>query len=231
MKKKKHRPEDDEGGPDEDNGPELPTPPYDKPGPAPEGPPAQPEQQEALEAPKEPLKIQYEDDIVQQQLPEKREIKEDEITPPIILPYEPEHPDPSSPSGAPLDSARGRQDDSAGKPQGDKDTRHSEGASPPCHSEGASATEESSVCHSDPCELIYEVNQQGEESKKQPDFSERQKQLIEYLKQNNQITRKEYADKFNISVPTAARDLKQLLKAGIIVPRGPAATGRYYELK
>ena len=62
-------------------------------------------------------------------------------------------------------------------------------------------------------------------------FSERQKQLIEYLKENKQITRKEYSDKFNISVPTAARDLKTLLKAGIIVTRGPAATGRYYELK
>ena len=122
--------------------------------------------------PKEPLKIQYEDDIREEPAPEKKEIKEDEITPPIILPYEPT-----------------------------------------------------------PCELIYEVNQQGEESRSIISFSERQKQLIEYLKENKQITRKEYSDKFNISVPTAARDLKTLLKAGIIVPRGPAATGRYYELK
>jgi hydrophobic/amphiphilic exporter-1 (mainly G- bacteria), HAE1 family len=162
MKKNKNRPE---GGEDE-QGPDLPP---DDTGPAPEElPPAQPEQQEALEVPKEPLKIQYEDDIIEKPIPEKKEIKEDEITPPIILPYEPEPPGTNfAGTGSAYKFVTG---------------------------------------------------------------SSRQKELIDYLKNNNQITRKEYADKFNISVPTAARDLKNLLKAGIIISKGPAAVGRYYVL-
>jgi len=62
-------------------------------------------------------------------------------------------------------------------------------------------------------------------------FNERQKALIAYLKKNGRISRKEYSDKFNISIPTAARDLKHLLKSGVITFRGPAAVGRYYILK
>lgn len=71
---------------------------------------------------------------------------------------------------------------------------------------------------------------QDDKGKPQASFSERQKELIEHLKQNKQITRKEYSDKFNISVPTAARDLRNLLKSGIIIAKGPAAVGRYYVL-
>ncbi|NCA93194.1 winged helix-turn-helix transcriptional regulator, partial [bacterium] len=62
-------------------------------------------------------------------------------------------------------------------------------------------------------------------------FNERQKALIAYLKENGRISRKEYSEKFNISIPTAARDLKHLLKSGVIVFKGPAAIGRYYTLK
>jgi len=134
-------------------------------------------EEELVEPEKRQPKIQYEDDdIVLEQAPEKKEIKEDEITPPIILPYEPEPPVILSPEG-----------------------------------------EESREVTPDKPKSI------------EP-FSERQKELIDYLKTNKQITRKEYSYKFNISVPTAARDLRNLLKSGIIIAKGPAAVGRHYVL-
>jgi len=61
-------------------------------------------------------------------------------------------------------------------------------------------------------------------------LTERHHQLILYVRENRKITRKDYADKFNISVPTAARDLKLLSEKGILVAKGPAAVGRYYVL-
>ena len=64
-----------------------------------------------------------------------------------------------------------------------------------------------------------------------PMFNKRQEQLIEHLKKIKRITRKEYALKFKISVPTAARDLKELLDKGILVANGPLGPGRWYELK
>jgi len=62
-------------------------------------------------------------------------------------------------------------------------------------------------------------------------FNRRHEDLLEYLKEIKKITRKEYADKFNISVPTAARDLKELLDRGKIIAKGPLGPGRWYELK
>lgn len=62
-------------------------------------------------------------------------------------------------------------------------------------------------------------------------LNDRQDSLIEYLKGNKKITRSEYARIFNISVPTAARDLKFLSKLGIIEGKGPLGPGRYYVLK
>lgn len=61
-------------------------------------------------------------------------------------------------------------------------------------------------------------------------LGKRHKELIEYLRENKTITRKEYSEKFHISVPTVARDLRMLLDRGIIVAKGPAAIGRYYVL-
>jgi hydrophobic/amphiphilic exporter-1 (mainly G- bacteria), HAE1 family len=198
IKKKKHRHEDDEGGPGEDNGPEPPMPPDDKPGPAPEEPllchaervlvteeskcldPSSltPSVLETQDDRVEQPKIQYEDDIFKEQaLPKGIKIPEDEITPPILLPYESEK-------------------------------------------EPGLLTADDSIEES---KSIAPVQQQAS-------FSERQKDLMDYLKKNKQITRKEYANKFNISIPTAARDLKQLLRQGIIVAKGPAAVGRYYIL-
>jgi hypothetical protein len=139
---------------------------------------------------KKPVKIQYEDDIVDDGTPKKRVIKEDEITPPIILPYKPEDaldPGPLLLPGLPVDM-------------------------PPVQ-EGPRSEDDTSIG-----------------GKRQTNFSERKKELIGYLKENKKITRKEYSDKFNISIPTAARDLKDLLRSGILVARGPAAVGRYYIL-
>ncbi len=64
-----------------------------------------------------------------------------------------------------------------------------------------------------------------------PRFNKRQKQLVEHLKKVKRISRKEYAIAFKISVPTAARDLKELLDKGILVANGPLGPGRWYELK
>ncbi|MFH1867531.1 MAG: efflux RND transporter permease subunit [Candidatus Omnitrophota bacterium] len=58
----------------------------------------------------------------------------------------------------------------------------------------------------------------------------RQQDLIRYVRENRKITRAEYSKKFNISVPTAARDLKLLSDSGILTAKGPAAVGRYYVL-
>ena len=59
----------------------------------------------------------------------------------------------------------------------------------------------------------------------------RQQELVAYLKKNNKITRKQYADIFSISVPTAARDLKAMTDKNILEFKGPAGPGRYYVLK
>jgi len=63
------------------------------------------------------------------------------------------------------------------------------------------------------------------------ELTERQLESIEYLKEHGRITRKEYSEKFKVSIPTAARDLKELFDREIIEARGPAAVGRYYILK
>jgi len=62
-------------------------------------------------------------------------------------------------------------------------------------------------------------------------LNRRQGQLLQHLETAKKITRKEYAVLFKISVPTAARDLKELLDKGAIAARGPLGPGRWYELK
>ncbi len=64
-----------------------------------------------------------------------------------------------------------------------------------------------------------------------PELNRRQKQLLEHLKDVGKITRKEYAQLFNVSVPTAARDLRELSDKGMLVAKGPLGPGRWYELK
>ena len=63
-----------------------------------------------------------------------------------------------------------------------------------------------------------------------PEMNPRQKELLEKLKTLKKITRKEYAKEFNISIPTAARDLKELVDKKLIKPQGPLGPGRWYEL-
>ncbi len=62
-------------------------------------------------------------------------------------------------------------------------------------------------------------------------LNERQKKAIEYLKREKKITRREYMDFVKVSVATAARDLGELQKRGLIITRGPSGPGRWYELK
>ena len=62
-------------------------------------------------------------------------------------------------------------------------------------------------------------------------LNERQKKLLELLKIKERITRPEYAQVFNVSIPTASRDLKELVDKGFLSARGPLGPGRYYVLK
>ncbi|MBU0759186.1 MAG: efflux RND transporter permease subunit [Candidatus Omnitrophica bacterium] len=62
-------------------------------------------------------------------------------------------------------------------------------------------------------------------------LNKRQEQFLEHLRVKKKITRKEYSQLFKISVPTAARDLKELVDKNIIIARGPLGPGRWYELK
>lgn len=62
-------------------------------------------------------------------------------------------------------------------------------------------------------------------------LNKRQSQLLEHLKKVKTITRKEYAELFKISIPTAARDLKELIDKGMLTATGPLGPGRWYELK
>ncbi|MBU3958338.1 MAG: DeoR family transcriptional regulator, partial [Candidatus Omnitrophica bacterium] len=63
-----------------------------------------------------------------------------------------------------------------------------------------------------------------------PKLNLRQMEILEKLKVLKKITRKEYAKEFNISTPTAARDLKQLVNKKLLRAQGPLGPGRWYEL-
>ncbi len=58
----------------------------------------------------------------------------------------------------------------------------------------------------------------------------RQQKLVDHLKAHGRITRKEYVELTGASVPTAARDLKELVDRGWVKGIGPLAKGRYYVL-
>ena len=51
-----------------------------------------------------------------------------------------------------------------------------------------------------------------------------------YLRTAGRITREEYAEYFHISIPTAARDLRDLIEKGFLRGVGPLGPGRRYEL-
>lgn len=61
-------------------------------------------------------------------------------------------------------------------------------------------------------------------------FSRRQEEALAYIRQAGRLTRKEYAEHFQVSIPTAARDLKELVKKGYLKGMGPLGPGRWYEL-
>ncbi|MBI3332649.1 MAG: efflux RND transporter permease subunit, partial [Candidatus Omnitrophica bacterium] len=63
-----------------------------------------------------------------------------------------------------------------------------------------------------------------------PMLNPRQQQMLDHLKSHERITRKEYVQLTGASVPTAARDLKELMTLGLIRGFGPFARGRYYRL-
>lgn len=61
-------------------------------------------------------------------------------------------------------------------------------------------------------------------------LNSRQQQILDHLKVRERITRKEVVELTGASVPTAARDLKELIDRGLIRGIGPLAKGRYYVL-
>ncbi len=78
-----------------------------------------------------------------------------------------------------------------------------------------------------PARPIEEKKIEAVSSKKE--LNPRQKELLEKLKGLKRITRKEYAKEFKISIPTASRDLKELVDKGLIKGQGPLGPGRWYE--
>jgi HAE1 family hydrophobic/amphiphilic exporter-1 len=66
---------------------------------------------------------------------------------------------------------------------------------------------------------------------KSTQLTKRQMELLEYIKRKGKITRKEYAEIFRVSIPTAARDLRHLMDKGFLKADGPLGPGRWYELK
>jgi HAE1 family hydrophobic/amphiphilic exporter-1 len=79
-------------------------------------------------------------------------------------------------------------------------------------------------------EVKAEEEVKPEEKVELEGLNERQVEILEKLKTIKKITRKQYAEMFSISVPTAARDLKELLKRNLLRARGPLGPGRWYEL-
>lgn len=63
-----------------------------------------------------------------------------------------------------------------------------------------------------------------------PILSKRQEEALAYLRQVGRLTRKDYAERFHVSIPTAARDLKDLVDKGYLRGVGPLGPGRWYEL-
>jgi predicted HTH transcriptional regulator len=89
--------------------------------------------------------------------------------------------------------------------------------------------EEKSSLRTDSDEDI-KTDQRLKESLRYPDLNERQREALSYLNKKGRLTRQEYAQIFDISVATAARDLKELQRKGIIKPEGPNGPGRWYRM-
>ena len=93
------------------------------------------------------------------------------------------------------------------------------------------STIEKGVALKETAETPKAQEQQAPQESPLAGLNQRQKELLEKLKTLNKITRKEYAQMFKISIPTAARDLKELVDKNLLEPRGPLGPGRWYELK
>ena len=62
-------------------------------------------------------------------------------------------------------------------------------------------------------------------------LNERQIKAVLYVKEKGSITNKEYQKLFGVSEATATRDLKELVKRGILEKIGVTGKGTYYKLK
>lgn len=70
----------------------------------------------------------------------------------------------------------------------------------------------------------------NEESLKSFNLNDRQRKAIDFLKNNNKITNREYQLNFNVSRNTASRDLSDLVEKGLIKASDTKGAGSYYEI-
>jgi len=59
------------------------------------------------------------------------------------------------------------------------------------------------------------------------DINERQKKVIQYIKENKEITSGEYQKEYDVSKATARRDIEELLELSIIKPEGTGRATKY----
>jgi HAE1 family hydrophobic/amphiphilic exporter-1 len=79
-------------------------------------------------------------------------------------------------------------------------------------------------------EIKRETAPKPEAPRQKSELNVRQQQVLLLLKSLKKISRKDYAQHFGISIPTAARDLKEMVDKNLLIPKGPFGPGRWYEL-
>jgi len=78
--------------------------------------------------------------------------------------------------------------------------------------------------------VIFRKSKLTEEHLEKMKLNDRQKEIINYLKEHKKMTSTEYAERFNITKRTALTDLKGLVKKGIATAKGKTKKKRHYVL-
>lgn len=78
--------------------------------------------------------------------------------------------------------------------------------------------------------VVFRKSKLTEKYLEKIELNDRQKKIIEYLKEHKTITSARYAEMFDITKRTARNDLVDLIKKGIISARGEAKKERFYIL-
>lgn len=78
--------------------------------------------------------------------------------------------------------------------------------------------------------VTFRKSKLSEEFLEKIGLNERQKKAIEYVREKEKITNKEYQEINNVSKPTATRELNELLNKEIFIKYGVTGKGTYYTL-